>query len=488
MLREASKPDLAEKKDEVDRLEAEEWVRRNRLRRIQRQADRSVSSSTATALTVSSYFANLGNEIIQAFNPRNIQYFSEFGFSSWSSYLTKIPFLGLLGQWIETFAAAKRLYQAENKNIFAYFDFGSHLLSTLAWTAIYGFVVAGATAVIAPALPWITLGLGIFYGVVGLGKAAISLYEAYHATTSEERWEHLKNAGKHVLGIVINVCACVASFVLGVKMQDAANSMLDSISKSLKAAGKAVEAFISGDWAKSAEYEKEAKAHEQDAKAHANTAADHLDAGHTAIKILSFAAAAKVVISLTSLTKSLNVDTWNGLKNIWKLCVDPSYTRKEYFKYTTWKSVIKSTVTFPLRLISLPFAPLHGIAYGVKKACQRAFPVSKPAPVRQVASDKASNLTARINAQLSEYEKNKKRDGKLSRKDMAKEQALREILVVVTDEKKSEDNILGAMARAKEISPSVRDSFFKTTGRIQRIEKETIELVRMRAAGGDKKG
>lgn len=105
--------------------------------------------------------------------------------------------------WVAFFKAFKQLWQAPNKNFELWMNAGVSFIAAAGATIGTAFLLGGL-AYVAPYLFAAILGLNALQGLYYTAKNLILAYK-----NREQRWQHLKEAGKQFLGIVTNTLAMV---------------------------------------------------------------------------------------------------------------------------------------------------------------------------------------------------------------------------------------------------------------------------------------
>jgi hypothetical protein len=124
--------------------------------------------------------------------------------------------------WLNFFKAVKAFWQAKNKNYERLIDLLVSFVNAAGLTIVFAFLVAGVAGLIyaAPYVLIAILGLNALRGIYYVIK---SIIQAINSKTSQERWQHIKEAGWHLLGIItsslgiaLNVLLLSSEFIIEV--------------------------------------------------------------------------------------------------------------------------------------------------------------------------------------------------------------------------------------------------------------------------------
>jgi hypothetical protein len=135
-----------------------------------------------------------------------IPYGAEAGW--WRKILLGITPLFLAFGWVAFFKAARQLSQARKRSFDLWLNAGVSFVAAAGATIVTAFLFSGL-AYLAPYLLAAVLGLNALQGLYYTAK---HLYLAYK--DRENRWQHLKEAGKSFLGIAMNTLAMILNIVV----------------------------------------------------------------------------------------------------------------------------------------------------------------------------------------------------------------------------------------------------------------------------------
>lgn len=393
------------------------------------------------------------------------------GLKTVMSFLSPVA-VGL--SWLHTLHSVKRLYENKNRTLA---DYGKTFFSFAAAGISTALLIAG-TAAMSPALPFLAIGTFAAFAAYGIFNFAKNIYRAVKTRDKEERKEYLKQAGKQLIGIVVNTLAIAATVIFGIKMSDA-------VSKLNNAIDRAKECFAQYDFARASEWGRAAT-----------------ELGDACMKYAE--QGAKVLIALTSFV-ALGVGISAAKMNKTTLDYLRHPTKIWYELKANPLSAIRMIVMAPIRLAALVVvAPIQGllfglgkIAGGLKKLFTRQAKQEEPVQVVMLhdPAKKESKLDTDKRIQLSAIDQviQNKRDA-LDKQYPAIEHAPKEIQArrfqlgkmhhfvneLAGGNKevggKSYQSVAEIESDAKKISPNMYGTFFRKVDDVKQIADEVRSL------------
>lgn len=158
---------------------------------------------------------------------------SVIGYSTWSFLTKALSPIALGFSWVSTIGAFKTLFEKENRNALDYVAPLLSLGSSVAWTVLFAVGAAGVGSSIATAvvsMPYLIPAICGTFALYNVGKCVKNCYSAFKAWRADKVDEckaYLKNAGKQLIGGVVNTLGLVSSLFLGPMMKDACDKLLN---------------------------------------------------------------------------------------------------------------------------------------------------------------------------------------------------------------------------------------------------------------------
>lgn len=226
------------------------FKKRERLRRIE-EIDKANRASTTTswyyliwnfcvgtAESIQDFFRYIAKDqpifdMLFPNHPGKQSLLGMIGYSAWSFITKALSPIALGFSWVNTVGAFKTLFEKENRNALDYVAPLLSLGSSVAWTVLFSVGVAGLASSIATAfisLPYLIpaiCGTFALYNVSKCVKNCYSAFKAWRADKVDECKAYLKNAGKQLIGGVVNTLGLVSSLFLGPMMRDACDKLLN---------------------------------------------------------------------------------------------------------------------------------------------------------------------------------------------------------------------------------------------------------------------
>jgi hypothetical protein len=397
--------------------------------------------------------------------------------------LTWLSPLAFMTSWANTWNHIKRYAKEENKNFEKTLDLTVNVLTTATSTTILALILTGAIYA-APYLIASMLGVGMAYGFFNIMKHSYHAYRASKEADKEKRNAHLWEIPKQMLSTAVNALGFVLNLSLAFQVGPQLSTAYDKLTTAIK------------NW--DMEGVKAAIGMTQSAGAVFNAMRSVLY-GLGAVVTLG------AVPSLTAKAFQHNADTWEavthpiqslkklgaaikeGAQHIWTVIKKRPYVAP-FVIIPVALEVVSAVVQTISRVAALALAPVQLIGKGIaqvfsffKSGASHTQPIALSQPLLQQANDSTFQVNAALQAKHHQLKtmiadevthlKTQPQTKKIQSKLYCMEQFNAKLGADVNGYERTQ-SVRGIESQAKTISPYLKQSFWRSEGRVEKISRQ----------------